>query len=85
MVAEKSMVLHERIDCLIRHSVKEKVLAYLNRVAKEQRSYTIKLHLNRNELAQYLNVERSALSRELSRMMDDGIIEYKKNMFKIQN
>lgn len=82
-VAAQSLSLNDRIDCLIRHSVREKVEAYLFRAAEEkgQREFTVPL--DRNTMANYLNVERSALSRELSRMKADGLIEYRKNRFRL--
>lgn len=85
IVAEKSMVLHDRIDCLIRNSVREKVLAYLNHYNKEQNSNYVTVPLDRNGMAEYLNVERSALSRELSNMKKESLIDYKKNKFIIHN
>ncbi len=82
-VAAQSLSLNDRIDCLIRRSVREKVEAYLFRAAEEkgQREFTVPL--DRNAMANYLNVERSALSRELSRMKADGLIEYRKNRFRL--
>lgn len=80
-VAEKSLVLHDRIDCLSRRGVRDKVLAYLARTAREQGSREFTIPLDRSGLADYLNVERSALSRELSRMKEEGLIQYRKNWF----
>lgn len=87
-VAEKSLTLNDRIDCLIRPTVREKVLAYLTQMAAGQgappgsgRGFSIPL--DRNAMAGYLNVERSALSRELSRMRADGLIRYHKNQFQL--
>jgi len=81
ILAEKGLELHERINCLLEPTVREKILAYLNKIAHEQQSQTITLPINRNIMAEYLNVERSALSRELSRMKKDGIIDYHQNNF----
>ncbi|MBC8530333.1 Crp/Fnr family transcriptional regulator [Gehongia tenuis] len=81
-VAEKGLVLHERIDCLLRPTLREKIMAYLTRMAGERgRKFT--LPLNRNAMAEYLNVDRSALSRELSRMAKDGMIKYHRNDFEL--
>lgn len=82
-VAEKSLALNDRIDCLIRRSVREKVETYLARVSAEKGSREFSIPLDRNAMANYLNVERSALSRELSRMQADGLIEYRKNFFRL--
>lgn len=82
-VSEKSLVLNDRIDCLIRRSVRDKVETYLTRVSAEKGSREFTVPLDRNAMANYLNVERSALSRELSRMQADGLIEYRKNSFRL--
>lgn len=82
-VAEKSLVFNDRIDCLTRRSVREKVMAYLAHMAAEKGSREFAIPLDRSALAEYLNVERSALSRELSRMRKDGLIQCRKNTFKL--
>lgn len=78
IVAKKGLVLHERIDCLLRPTIREKILTYLQCIAREQQKRTFTIPMNRNSMAEYLNVERSALSRELSYMKRDGIIDYHK-------
>ena len=80
-VAAKGLVLHERIDCLLRPSVRDKILTYLRRLARDQGSADIHVPFNRNTMAEYLNIERSALSRELSQMKQDGLIAYRLNNF----
>lgn len=82
-LAEKAMVLHDRNNCLIKVTVREKILSYLKRISKEQGSRTFYIPLDRNGMAEYINVERSALSRELSRMKKEGLIDYYKNSFKL--
>ena len=82
-IAEKALVLHDRNDCLIKPTVREKILTYLMKAAKEYNSKTFSIPLDRKSMAEYLNVERSALSRELSQMRKDGIIDFYKNSFKI--
>lgn len=81
IVAEKGLVLHERIDCLLKPTLRDKILTYLLRVSREQKSESISIPMNRNAMAEYLNVERSALSRELSYMKRDGLIDYHRNSF----
>ena len=83
IVAEKGLLLHERMDCLLRPTVREKILSYLWRISREQKSKIFSLPINRNAMAEYLNVDRSALSRELSYMKRDGIIDYYKNTFRL--
>lgn len=83
IVVEKGLVLHERINCLLKPTLRDKILTYLLRVSREQQSRTVSLPMNRNAMAEYLNIERSALSRELSFMKRDGLIDYQKNKFNI--
>jgi len=82
-VADKGLELHERINCLLESTVRKKIITYLTKIANEQASAEIILPINRNIMAEYLNVERSALSRELSQMKNDGLIEYRKNKFRL--
>jgi CRP-like cAMP-binding protein len=84
IIAEKGLELHERINCLLEPTVRQKVLTYLQKISHEKKSREFSIPLSRNIMADYLNVERSALSRELSRMKRDGIIDYNKNNFKIR-
>lgn len=83
IVAEKGLVLHERINCLLKPTVWEKILTYLLRVSREQKNISFQIPFSRNEMAEYLNVERSALSRELSRMKRDGLIDYHMDRFRL--
>lgn len=82
-VAEKSLELLDRIDCLIRPTVREKIMTYLTRLARLNESSTFTISLDRSAMAEYLNADRSALSRELSKMKQDGLIDYYKNSFRI--
>lgn len=83
IVAEKGLVLHDRIDCLLKPTLRDKILNYLLRVSREQQSQIVSIPMNRNVMAEYLNIERSALSRELSYMKRDGLIDYHRNSFKL--
>lgn len=80
VIAEKNLFLQNRMDIVRKKSVREKVLTYLEAFTlKQGRSVTIPL--NREEMANYLCVERSALSHELMKMKRDGILSYSKNSF----
>ena len=76
-----NMQLVKRLDTLANRSTREKVLAYLQERSQEAGSHTFSIPYNRQELADYLYIERSALSRELSRMQCEGIISYDRNRF----
>ena len=81
VIAENGIILHERIDCLLKPTVREKILTYLKKKSAEHQSKQFSIPINRNSMAEYLNVERSALSRELSKMKKDGMIDYNRNNF----
>lgn len=80
LMANKNLMLQNRMDIISVHSIREKVMRYLKALSFKQ-GQNITIPFNREELANYLCVERSALSHELSRMKKDGLIDYKKNRF----
>lgn len=80
-ISGMALVLHERNDCLIKPSIREKILTFLSREAERRGKNNIVISMDRVALAEYLNTDRSALSRELSSMKKDGLIEYHKNVF----
>jgi CRP-like cAMP-binding protein len=82
-LAEKSNILLAKNDLQSRHSTREKLLAYLSAQAKRENSHSVEIPFNREELAAYLSVDRSAMSAELGRMRDDGILMFKKNKFEL--
>jgi CRP-like cAMP-binding protein len=80
-LAQKNIQLMEKIECLARRSTRSKVLSYLSALAKRQKSGNVEIPFNRQELADYLSVDRSALSAELCRMRDEGLLTFRKNRF----
>ncbi|AEE95454.1 transcriptional regulator, Crp/Fnr family [Mahella australiensis 50-1 BON] len=83
LLAQKNIALSAKIDYLSTKSLRSRIAAYLLDESKKQTSDLFYIPFNRNGLADYLGADRSAISRELSRMRDDGLIEYWKNSFKI--
>lgn len=83
-IAEKALVLHDRNDCLARPTIREKVLVYLDRLAREQGTRSPVSPLDRQSMADYLGTERSALSRELSCMRREGLLDFAKNCFTLK-
>jgi len=83
LIANKNLYLQSRIEIVSLKSVRAKATRYLESLIPRQgRSVTIPF--NREELAEFLCVDRSALSHELSRMKKDGLIDYRKNKFVIK-
>jgi len=83
IIARKNTMLVNKIKHLTKRGTREKLLSYLSEQAKYARSNVFYIPFNRQELADYLSVERSALSAEMSKMRSDGLIVYRKNHFKL--
>ncbi|MGI5928494.1 MAG: helix-turn-helix domain-containing protein [Pseudoflavonifractor sp.] len=71
----------EKIDVTSKKTLREKILTYLSLLAQHKGSTYIEVPLGRVELADYLCADRSALTRELSNMKRDGLLDYDKNTF----
>jgi len=83
LLAQKNLFLNQKIDYLSIKNLRARIAAYLLSESERQKSDMVSIPFNRNDMADFLGANRSALSRELSRMRDDGLIEYWKNSFKI--
>lgn len=83
MTAQKNMVLSNRIFCTTSKSARSRILTYLSSEALKNGSIEFSLPFNRQQMADYLNLDRSALSKELCRMRDEGILSFNKNNFKL--
>ena len=64
-------------------TIRERVMSYLNTLALQNDSTEFDIPFDRQQLADYLNLERSALSKELGKMQKEGIIETRKSHFKL--
>lgn len=82
-LATKALTMNNRIQVLSRLSLRSKLTAYFSGLAAAQGSGVIRLPMNREDTAAYIGVNRSALSRELSRMKAEGLIEYRKNEIRL--
>lgn len=82
ILAKKNIILNKKVQILSERSMREKILAFLNEQKKDMNNKII-ISYNRQEMADYLCVDRSALSKELSKMKKDKIIDYNKNIFEI--
>ncbi|MCL1810199.1 MAG: Crp/Fnr family transcriptional regulator [Clostridiales bacterium] len=81
LIAVKSLVLNQRIEILSKRTTREKLLAFFDMQRGAAKKFTIPF--NREELAQYLCVDRSAMSSELSKMRNEGLMLFSKNAFEI--
>ena len=83
LVSDKYFSLSRRIDLLVMKSLRAKVAAYLLSEAARAHSLTFSIPFSRIQLADYLNCDRSALSRELSTMQKEGLIDTYRSSFKL--
>ena len=82
-IADKNRALVQKLGHLSKRSTREKLISYLSQEAKKQRSSDFIIPFNRQQLADFLSVDRSAMSNELCKMRDDGLICFEKNSFKL--
>ena len=83
LLGEKNYQLNTKMDLLLLKGLREKIATYLLREAEKRDTTSFTIPLNRNQLAEYLNVSRPSMCRELGKMKDDGLIDYYQNSFKI--
>ena len=80
-LAEKTIMFHRKIEITSKRSTREKLLTYLSMCAQKSNSASFEIPFDRQELADYLEVDRSGLSVEISKMKKEGIIDCEKNRF----
>ena len=81
--SKKNLQLSQRIFHTSSKTIRGRVLSYLSQQAGKQNSRFITVPFNRQQMADYLSLDRSALSKELGKMKADGLIDYHKNTFKL--
>ena len=81
LIARKNLSLNQKLDILSKRTTKEKLLAFFDNERGAAKKFAVPY--NREEMAQYLCVDRSAMSNELCKMRNEGLINFKKNMFEI--
>ena len=83
IIASKNRDLMRKIEVVSKKTLREKILAYLSLQAQAQGSQAFEVPLGRVEWAEYLCANRSALTRELAKMQEEGLIRYQQNFFEI--
>ena len=81
IVSEKIVRLTQKLGHVMRRTLREKLLSYLTSCAKREKNSSFYIPYSRQQLADYLCTDRSALSHELSRLQKEGLIRYHKNHF----
>ena len=83
--ARKNLLLSRRILHTSSKKIRDRLLSYLSYQAGLQKSRYIDIPLNRQQLADYLSLDRSALSKELGKMKKEGLLDYHKNSFVLKD
>ena len=81
VVATKNLMFHQKIEITSKRNTREKLIAYLLSEAKRNGSSDFNVPYDRQELADYLEVERSGLSTEIGKLRREGILTCEKNHF----
>jgi len=80
-LAEKTILFHQKIEIVSQRTTREKLMTYLMFQAKKAGTDRFQIPFDRQELADYLEVDRSGLSAEISKLRKEGILENEKNIF----
>ena len=83
LVADKNLAMHQRAFITAKRTTREKLMTYLLLQAKEAQSAHFSLPFDRQGLADYLGVDRSGLSAEMSKLKKEGILDYYKSDFRL--
>ena len=85
VMSDNALMLNKKVQYLSIKSIRGKISTYLLEQYKKNKGNTIVLPLKRNELADFLNVSRPSMSREICKMRDEGIIDFHLSTFKIKD
>ncbi|MBE7704577.1 MAG: Crp/Fnr family transcriptional regulator [Cyanobacteria bacterium SIG29] len=81
MISKRNSLLNDKIDIIAQKTTRDKILALLESYRNGQKVFSIPY--SREEMAKFLCVDRSAMSRELCKMRDEGILKFSKNHFEL--
>ena len=81
ILGKKNIHLTQKIEHITKRTTKEKLLSYLSAEAQKKGKNAFDIPFNRQELADYLSVDRSAMSNELCKMREEGILSFERNHF----
>lgn len=82
-ISEKNRKLVQKLGHMSKRSTREKLISFLSEESKRNNSSTFTIPYNRQQLADFLSVDRSAMSNELCKMRDEGLLEFNKNSFRL--
>ncbi len=82
-LATKTILFHQKMEITSKRSTREKLMTYLMMYAKKVNASRFQIPFDRQELADYLEVDRSGLSAEISKLRREGVLESEKNTFEL--
>lgn len=82
-VSERNIFFNQKLEIITKRTTREKILSFLDVYAKKTGTLRFSIPYNRQQLAEYLGVGRSAMVTEMTRMKQDGLIDYRGNEFEI--
>lgn len=83
VIAERNLNLTNKLECMSQRTTRDKILSYLSMESQKNKSSKFDIPFNRQQLADFLSVDRSALSKEMCKMRDEGIFKFNKNHFEL--
>ena len=82
-LADKTLHFHQKIEVVSQRTTRDKLMTYLSQEAKKKGCHSFDIPYDRQELADYLEIDRSGLSVEISKLKKEGIIESHKKHFEL--
>ena len=82
-ISDKNRKLVQKLGHMSKRSIREKLISYLSEEARKQNSPYFTIPFNRQQLADFLSVDRSAMSNELCKMRNEGLLEFTKSSFRL--
>ena len=84
VLAEKNLMLTKKMEHVSKRTTRDKLLSYLSAQSLKSGESYFEIPFNRQQLADYLSVDRSAMSNELCKLRDEGILTFQKNRFHLE-
>ena len=85
MLAAKNLKLNEKLQHITQRSTREKILSFLSAQSARNGSSSFEVPFNRQQMADYLSVDRSAMSNELCKLRDEGVLAFQHNHFQLHS
>ena len=82
-ISQKNRQLVQKLSHMSRRTTREKLISYLSQESKRHGSGSFTIPYNRQQLADFLSVDRSAMSNELGKLRDEGLLRFEKNHFQL--